>query len=222
MKMKSIPLLLGAATLVGLSCANLAIAGPLACTGVNVGTSTVADVTLNGSNSTQCETVDGNSGMAGGNSSLIPTDGDFGPAKSWTQVGKRESGSSIVNGGGPINGITLTDFSFDGNGALSGTWDLGWTGGPAGLDILFSIHGGGTSGFFVFEGVALPANGTWDGTWAIDFLNNGRQNPTESNAQVWFREDTNVIIQKTVPEPTTLGLLSLGLAALGFLRRRKS
>ncbi len=205
----------GIVALLGLLYGSAAMA--TACTGFNVGTSATGDVTLHGSASTQCEIVDGNSGMGGGNSGLIPSDGFFGGG-SWLQIG---GDGGILHSGGPVNGITFTSFPFTGGGTQSGGWGLGWTGGPSGVDLLFSMHAGGVSGFFVFEGVALAKDTSWIGTWLINWFNSSGKNPGgESNVQVWARPDLNVNLT-TIPEPTSLALVGLGLLCLVTARLRQ-
>jgi hypothetical protein len=198
----------GIVALLALLCGSAAMAA--ACTGVNVGTSATGDVTLHGSASSQCEIVDGNSGMMGGDSALIPSDGFFGGG-SWLQIG---GDGSILHSGGPVNGITFTSFGFTGTALKNGGWGLGWTGGPSGVDLLFSMHAGGFSGFFVFEGVDLSKDASWVGTWLIKWFNSsGHAIGNESNVQVWARPDLNVNLT-SVPEPASLALVGLGLLCL--------
>jgi len=155
------------------------LVGATACTGVNVGTSDTGDVTLDSDAATQCEIVAGNSGQGGGDSSLIPTDGSFGGG-SWLQVGAE---GGIVDSG-PVSGLTFTSFPFTGTGDFNGMWGLGWTGGPGGLDVLFSMHAGGISGFFVFDGLTAPADSSFSGDWRINWFNSSGKNPgNESNVQ---------------------------------------
>ena len=84
---------------------------------------------------------------------------------------------------------------------------------PGDVDLLFSMHAGGFSGFFVFEGLSLPANTNWAGAWLIDWFNSSGKNPgDESNVQVWVRQDNNV--GHDVPEPGSLALVGLGIVCL--------
>lgn len=217
MKVKTLFSSLGIAAVAGLLWCGSAMAIP--CTGVNVGTSVTSDVTLHGVNSTQCEIASGSSGHGGGDSSLIPTDGAFSPGGSWTQIGSE----GAVQNSGAVPGLTFTGLSFSGGNSHNGTWGVSWTG-SGGVDLLFSMHAGGFSGFFVFSDLLLPINSTWTGTWLIDWLNNGGQNPGESNWQVWVRADSDAGggPGNSIPEPGTLALLGVGLVLFGAARRRKA
>ena len=201
----------GVGALSVLFCVSSALAIP--CTGVNISTSMTSDVTLHGINSSQCEIASGNSGKAGGNSALIPTDGMF-AGGAWSQIGSE----GTVTNSGAVPGLVFTGLNFSGGNSQNGTWGLSWTG-SGGVDLLFSMHAGGFSGFFDFNNVVLPSNSSWAGTWLIDWVNNGNQHPDESNWQVWARVGRNV---RETPEPSILGLFGIGLVVFGAARRRRA
>jgi hypothetical protein len=159
--------------------------------------------------------------MGGGLSSLIPTDGLFGGG-AWTQIVNGTTSSGSIENASGIPGLTFTADTLSGGNGGSGNWSISWTGSGT-VDLIFSMHGGGTSGFWDFNDLTLPSSTTFNGTWLIDFLNNGQQTPGESNWQVWVRTDNSGSGSgSSVPEPSAIALLGVGLLGLGFLRRLKA
>ena len=181
-----------------------------------VGTSATSDVTLNGEDSTECQIFEGNSGQGGGTFLA-----DFGlPA--FSQLYNEDSNGGTNVSFGPINGITFSDFYIDFDaGNESGTFGFSWTGGPAAIDFVYSMHAGGTSGYYFFDDVLLtPESGEAGGTWEIQFVNNGGRTPAWSNGQFWARVGEGPT-ELLIPEPLSLSLIGIGLAALGLARRRR-
>ncbi|MBV9892413.1 MAG: PEP-CTERM sorting domain-containing protein [Rhizobacter sp.] len=196
------------------SCAASALAASLACgsafaapcTGVNVGTSQTSDVTFAGLASDACVIANDNaqSGPSGDTSGF---DGTFGTG--WSLLGKLPPAS----GTSTLSGVNFT-WGFTGSGTGPGTWTLTADRNVT-LDLVFAMHAGSYTGAFLFDDQALVAGQT--GSWRIDWINKGEQNPSYSNLTLFARD----IMVTSVPEPETYALMLAGLGIMGFIARRR-
>jgi len=122
-----------------------------------------------------------------------------------------------------LGGVTFVVTASGGN---IGTWTVAWTDVaglpnlPLVLDLGVGLFGGNNGSGYLFSSVLLPISpSSGSGTFDINFLNNGEQQPDLSHLLL---AGGNVGTPTNVPEPATLGLLGIGLASLGLLRRRKA
>ncbi|HEY9063615.1 MAG TPA: PEP-CTERM sorting domain-containing protein [Burkholderiaceae bacterium] len=179
--------------------------------GVDAGTSSTADVTYNGVESTACviSAVNPQQGAEGNTSGFS---GAFG--SDWDLLAKVSS-TGVVNGGNPIvyNGITFTS-SITGLPGTSGSWTLTSDQGVT-LDLVFAMHGSNRSGAFLFDDLSLASGGT--GAWEINWLNLGGNIPNYSSLTLFVRD----VAVAPVPEPETYALMLAGLGAIGFIARRR-
>lgn len=198
--------------------ASLAAAGSAqaaACTtfgaGVNAGTSSTADVNYNGIDSSSC-VISGVNPQQGAEGNVSGFTSAFGTG--WDLLAKIDQ-NGVVNGGQPIvyNGVTFTS-SISGIPGTGGSWTLSSDQGVT-LDLAFAMHASNRSGAFLFDDLGLTAGGT--GNWAINWLNGGGQVPGFSNLTLFVRD----VVVTPVPEPETYALMLAGLAAVGFIARRR-
>lgn len=183
--------------------------------GATIGGASTDDVKLGGADSDACafsnvNAAAGPSGNTSGFASAFPSSSD-----PWVLVGKVETNSGTVSG----SGLTLT---LNATGT-TGTWTAtNTTSGALTLDLVLAIHAGEGSGAFLFDDQAFTAGQTLNGTFVIDWLNNGRQVPDFSNG-VFFVRDVDGSgggDGGQVPEPGSLALIGLGMLGVASLRRR--
>ena len=185
-----------------LSCGS-AFADP--CTGVNVGTSQTTDVTFAGLASSAC-VIASNNAQSGASGDTSGFDGTFGTG--WSLLGKLPP----TSGTSTLNGVNFT-WGFTGSGTGPGTWTLTADQNVT-LDLVFAMHASNNTGSFLFDGLSLVAGQT--GTWQIDWVNNGDQNPAYSNLTLFARDITTA-----VPEPETYALMLAGIGMMGFMATRR-
>jgi hypothetical protein len=185
-----------------LSCGS-ALAAP--CTGSNVGTSQTSDVTFAGLASDACviSGVNAQSGPVGDTSAF---DGTFGGG--WSLLGKVTS--SI--GSSTLDGVTFT-WGFLQTTGTTGTWTLQADQNVT-ADFVFAMHASNNTGSFLFDNQEVFAQAP--GTWSIQWVNNGGNNPDFSNLTLFARDITTA-----VPEPETYALMLAGLGVMGFVARRR-
>lgn len=177
------------------------------CTGVSLGTSATGDFTLGGADSTACviSTVNPDQGPNGNSSGFSPTFGG-----GWTLLAKINDESSPKS----LGGVSYNwDLNFDTT--KNGDWAFG-TDQTVKLDLVIAMHASNRSGAFLFDDATFVANQTQQGTWVINWVNNGGQRPDYSNSSLWVRDVT------VVPEPETYALMLAGLVGVGFMVRRRT
>ena len=110
------------------------------------------------------------------------------------------------------------EFTLTWDGTDSGNWTLSATGSPlpASFDIVAGLKGANKYALWYFPSISVDTTAT-SGMWEISFTNQGGNNPDLSHLTLFARDGIGV----TVPEPTTLGLLGLGLLGLAAARRRR-
>jgi PEP-CTERM motif len=123
-----------------------------------------------------------------------------------------------------LGGITFQVGAVSGN---SGNWTVTWTD-VAGLpnlplvvDLGVGLFAGNNASGYLFEDVLLPITpNTGTGTFDINFVNNGGQQPNISHLLLAGSDPRSVV----VPEPGSLALLGSGFLGMGGLlwwRRRR-
>jgi hypothetical protein len=166
-----------------------------------VGGASTDDVTLGGMDSSSC-VISGVNPAQGPDGNTSGFDGAFGGG--WSLLSKGA-------GSATIDGVTFTlDFS-----QAAGTWSL-TTDQTATYDLVFAMHASDRSGAFLFDDHTSFASVTQNGTWAIEWLNNGGQVPGFSNVNFFVRD-----VVTPVPEPETSALMLAGRGALAFVARRR-
>ena len=150
-----------------------------------------------------------------------------------TTAGSQELYYLDGTGGAPsptgLGGITFTvSIAGGGQDGAVGNWTLAWTDSngvipqnlPVYVDLAFLLNGGNNNAAYLLSSVLLPISPTLgNGTFDIQFLNRGGQQPSVSHLTVAGRiVAVPTIIE--VPEPATTTMFGLGLMSLCLLRRR--
>jgi hypothetical protein len=188
----------------------LACAGPAfaaACSGISVGTASTDDVTFAGASSDQC-VISGVNPQSGPNGDTSGFSTEFGGG--WSLLAKLTSS----DGAASLAGVNFA-WTFAQTTTKLGTWTL-TADQSVDLDLVFAMHASNRSGAFLFDDESLIASQVNNGTWKIEWLNNGGNVPDFSNVTLFARDITTA-----VPEPETYALFLAGLGMMGFMARRR-
>ncbi len=131
---------------------------------------------------------------------------------------------------GTPTGIGGVAFTVSASGGNDGTWSVSWAEAPGTpnlplyIDFAVALFGGNNGAGYYFEDVLLTSSPTsGSGTYDINFLNNGGQQPKLSHLLLAGRDarECTTCGSTDVPLPGTALLLGLGLGALGFTGARR-
>jgi len=126
-----------------------------------------------------------------------------------------------------IDGVSFVVGAGTGN---SGSWTMSWSEQPGApnlpltIDFALGLFGGNNGSGYFFDDVLLSnSTTTGSGSYDINFLNNGGQQPTLGHLLL---AGGNVareagVSPSAVPEPATVALLGIGIVGLGWSRRKQ-
>jgi hypothetical protein len=116
------------------------------------------------------------------------------------------------------------DWTLTATGTTSGTWTLGVTDPtlpssfPVAVDLVVVLKAGDAYATYFFDNEVFNTAGSGNGTFEINFLNNGGQVPALSHMSVYLRESDP---PTRVPEPGISLLLGAGIGAVALKARRR-
>jgi hypothetical protein len=180
-----------------------------------IGTASANDANLDGSPADDFAYMDGWNPQAGPNGDTSGFAAAFSGSGvgAWSLLGKMPDS--------PTTWMSTLKFTYSGTGD-NGLWTVeNLSANIITLDLVMAIHAGGQAGAWLFDDQTILPGQTLNGDWLIGWtVGNPTQNnhPDFSNMTLFGRD----IIITQVPEPETYAMLLAGLAALGFMARRKS
>jgi hypothetical protein len=90
------------------------------------------------------------------------------------------------------------------------------------VDFVLLLNGGNNNAAYLLTSVLLPSSpNSGSGTFDIQFLNGGGQQPGISHVTLAGRVGSGPQTRVSVPEPGSVALFGLGLVGLGLLYGRK-
>jgi hypothetical protein len=218
------------------------VAHGAACTGVNLGgTYSTADVkySVNGPDVGPYQDANACHGVAPGNIEAGGGGNNYGPLDLNDWFGGDEFINPGLSAGGSLSATILGNnytFSLSGPDLIgtSGTYTLSATGQPMPFQLDFALSLKGSNEFAVWFFDDVTFDGSGGGTWAINFNNNGGNNPALSHLNLFIRDGSSSSSSRSssgggasssgeIPEPNsgTMALLGLGLLVGSFAWRRR-
>src|SRR5450830_577322 len=179
-----------------------------------IGNADASDVTLAGQPADAFAFADGwnpHSGPNGDTSGFGTTFDPFGSG-AWTMIDRADTTDGF-------DGTGILTFTLTQNTGTSGLWTVTNPSATMSvtLDLVFAIHAGGSGGAWLFDNQTVQASQTLNGTWQVEWLNNGGNVPDYSNVTIFGRD----IVMTPVPEPGTYAMLLAGLLGVGLWRKSR-